>query len=160
MNIDFDKLRIILLPHVLRQGGLLEAFLKSFYAPLKSLYKRFTQYQEKEQKERAYGPSVRQLRKALADLLGTAETRITFGEVADREPVALHRQLDSADLRVELGTAPIPLWSDGMIWFNREFIVNIPDLFQQNNREIRAVLDRWKMIGSKYKINYYNETQI
>ena len=36
MTIDFDKLRIILMPHVLRQGGLLEALFRTAFVPLKS----------------------------------------------------------------------------------------------------------------------------
>lgn len=156
MNIDFDKLRIILLPHVLRGGVLLEAFLKAIYAPIKSVYGLFGRYSDKERTERVYGPSIRQLRRALADLLGVVEQLITFGEVSDRDPLALRRQSDPADSRLELGTTPLPLWSDNMVWWNREFVVNIPDAYRPGyDAEIRAVLDRWKMIGSKYSINYY-----
>ena len=32
MNVDYDKLRIILMPHVLRQGGLLEALFTALTA--------------------------------------------------------------------------------------------------------------------------------
>ena len=155
MNVDYDKLRIILMPHVLRQGGLLEALFTAAYKPLKRCYEAFVGYEARECQERSYGPTVKQLRAAIADHLGIDPRLVLFGEVANRDVIDLRRQSDAASTRVSLGTVAIALWSDDMIWWNREFTVSLPSAYRVNQPEVEAILDRWKMAGSSYTINYY-----
>ena len=165
MTIDFDKLRIILMPHVLRQGGLLEALFRTAFVPLKRIYSSFTAYVTKEEQERIYGPTVKQLRQAIADHLCIGENLIVFGEVEDRETVDLPRLSDGWDVAPKLDNEPVAdgptveepldLWSDDMIWWNREFTVSLPSAYTVNKPEVEAILDRWKMAGSSYTINFY-----
>lgn len=154
MNVDYDKLRIILIPHVLRQGGLLEALFKSAFAPLKTLYNAFVGYEARENQERNYGPTVKQLRQAIADHLGIDPSLVLFGEVANRDVVDLRRQSDAASTRVALGTAAIALWSDNMVWWNREFTVSLPAAYRAFEPAVKTILDRWKMAASRYTIIY------
>lgn len=154
MNVDYEKLRIILTPHVLRQGGLLEALFKAAYAPLKTLYNDFVRYEARESQERSYGPTVKQLRQAIADHLGITPGLVLIGDVANRDVVDLRRQSDAASTRVELGTASITLWSDDMVWWNREFTVSLPHPYEANEAEVKAILDRWKMAASRYTLIY------
>ena len=130
MNVDYDKLRIILMPHVLRQGGLLEALFTAAYKPLKRCYEAFVGYEAKECQERGYGPTVKQLRAAIADHLGINPVLVQFGEVANRDVIDLRRQSDAASTRVALGTVAIALWSDNMVWWNREFTVSLPEAYR------------------------------
>lgn len=165
MNIDLDKLRIILMPHVLRQGGLLEALFRTAFVPLKRIYADFTAYAAKEEQERIYGPTVKQLRQAIADHLCIGVNLVQFGEVEDRETVDLPRESDGWDMAPKLDNEPVAdgpeveepltLWSDDMIWWNREFTVSLPSAYRVNQPEVEAILDRWKMAGSSYTINYY-----
>lgn len=154
MNVDYEKLRIILMPHVLRQGGLLEAVFKAAYKPLKTLYDAFVRYEARECQERNYGPTVKQLRAAIADHLGITPGLVLFGEVANRDVVDLHRQSDETRGRVALGTAAIALWSDDMVWWNREFTVSLPEAYRAFEPEVKTILDRWKMAASRYAITY------
>ncbi len=156
MNVDYDKLRIILMPHVLRQGGLLEAVFKAAYAPLKTVYNAFVRYETRECRERSYGPTVRQLRDAIADHLGIRPGSVQIGDVANRDVVDVRRQSDGAGTRVALGAVPLALWSDDMVWWNREFTVSLPNAYNnpQNESEVKAILDRWKMAASRYRIIY------
>lgn len=154
MNVDYEKLRIILMPHVLRQGGLLEALFKAAFAPLKTRYNAFVGYEARENQERNYGPTVKQLRQAIADHLGIDPSLVLFGEVANRDVVDLRRQSDAASTRVALGTAAIALWSDNMVWWNREFTVSLPEAYRAFEPAVKAILDRWKMAASRYTIIY------
>lgn len=154
MNVDYEKLRIILTPHVLRQGGLLEALFKAAYKPLKTLYEAFVKYEARECQERSYGPTVKQLRQAIANHLGISAGLVEFGEVANRDVVDLRRQSDAASTRVELGTVPIALWSDDMVWWNREFTVSLPESYRAFEPTVKTILDRWKMAASRYTIIY------
>ncbi len=154
MNVDYEKLRIILTPHVLRQGGLLEALFKAAYAPLKTLYNAFVRYEARESQERSYGPTVKQLRQAIADHLGVTPELVLIGDVANRDVVDIRRQSDGASTRVELGTVPIALWTDNMVWWNREFTVSLPHTYEANEAEVKAILDRWKMAASRYTLIY------
>lgn len=154
MNVDYDKLRIILMPHVLRQGGLLEALFTAAYKPLKRCYEAFVGYEARECQERSYGPTVKQLRAAIADHLGIDPRLVLFGEVANRDVVDLRRQSDAASTRVALGTVSIALWSDDMVWWNREFTVSLPEAYRAFEPAVKAILDRWKMAASRYTIIY------
>ena len=159
MNVDFDKLRIILTPHVLRRGGLLSAILEAAYTPIKSLYNAFVRYEADESRERQYGPSVSQLKEAVAYRLGIDPSLVLIEDVANRDVLDLRRQSDAPSTRLALGAEPLPLWSDAMVWWNREFTVSIPIGYDtpQLENEIRAILDRWKMVASRYTLNYYSQ---
>lgn len=159
MNVDWDKLRIILLPHVLRQGSLLEALLRTAYAPLKRLYASFTEYEARESLERQYGPTVRQLRAAIATHLGISESLVLLGEVANRDLLDVRRQSDGPSTRLVLGSTPLTLWSEDQVWWNREFTVSLPARYNAPyiQREIESILDRWKMAASHYTITYYTQ---
>lgn len=162
MTIDFDRLRLTLTPHVLRRGGLLQALLKSVYQPLKTIYGAFTAYEAKESGERQYGPTVKQLKAAIANHLGIAVADVVFSDVSNRDPIDIRRQSDGRSTRVALksqsaaATTRLAVWSDDMIWWNREFIVSLPQTYnnQYTQREIETILDRWKMAASRYTIIY------
>lgn len=165
MNIDYDKLRIILLPHALRQGVLIEALMRTVYVPLKRNHASLRAYVEQEEKEREQGPTVKQLRKAIAEHLGIGEQLVVMGEVEDREAIDLPRESDGWDAMPKLDNEPeegggeveepLELWSDDMIQWNREFTVSLPEGYETSQAEVESILDRWKMAGSKYTITYY-----
>lgn len=166
MNVDYEKLRIILTPHVLRQGGLLEAVFRAAYKPLKTMYEAFVRYEARESQERSYGPTVKHLRQAIADHLGVTPELVLIGDVANRDVVDIRRQSDGASTRIVLNEDgmflpndlerehPLPLWSDDYVWWNREFTVSLPHPYEANEAEVKAILDRWKMAASRYTIIY------
>ena len=154
MNVDYEKLRIILLPHVLRQGRLLESVFKAAFAPLKTLYNTFVRYEAGESQKRSYGPTVKQLRQAIAERLSITTDMVQISDVENRDVLDVRRQSDAPNTRVALGTEPIALWSDDMVWWNREFTVSLPSAYEANEPEVKALLDRWKMAASRYTIIY------
>lgn len=169
MAVDFDKLRIILVPHVLRSGELLGALLKAMYVPLKRMQNLFAGYEAAERNDRRYGPTVKQLSQAVADRLDITVSQVLIGDVQNRDLVDLRRQSDGAGTRLVLCEEglfepsdterenPLPLWADDMVWWNREFTVSLPEEYRSEyvQREVEATLDRWKMVSSRYTITYY-----
>lgn len=154
MTVDFDKLRIILMPHVLRQGSILEALFTAAYEPLKRCYGLLTRYVAKEERERQYGPTVKQLKEAIGYHLGIDPSLVQIGDVQNRDVLDLRKQSDGQNTRLALGTVPLALWSDNMVWWNREFTVSLPEAYRANQAEVEAILDRWKMAASRYTIKY------
>lgn len=154
MTVDFDKLRIILMPHVLRQGSILEALFTAAYEPLKRCYGLLTRYVAKEERERQYGPTVKQLKEAIGYHLGIDPSLVRIGDVQNRDVLDLRKQSDGQSTRLALGTVPLALWSDDMVWWNREFTVSLPEAYSANQAEVEAILDRWKMAASRYTIKY------
>lgn len=160
MTVDFDKLRLILLPHALRQGGLIEALFRTAYVPLKRNYVLLTKYVSKEEQERQYGPTVAQLRRAIADHLGIGEDLIIFADVANRDLLNLRREKDAPSTHLKLTKdSVLTLWSDDMVWWNRGFTVSLPETYQANEPEVRTILERWKMASSQYTIKYYTKNE-
>lgn len=156
MAIDWEKLRLTLLPHALRSGALTGALTRSMYKPLRRIYVELTAYEAAKRKEREYGPRVKELRTAVAECLGIGEALVVMGEPANRAAAALRRQSDGAGARLALGETAIGLWSDNMVWYNRCFTVSLPQGYAGREAEVRAVLDRWKGAGSRYTITYRN----
>lgn len=166
MNVDYDKLRIILMPHVLRQGGLLEALFTAAYKPLKRCYEAFVGYEAKECQKRNYGPTVKQLKAAIADLLGIDASYVRISDIENRDVIDLRRQSDAASTRLVLCGGglydpadtehehPLPLWSDDQVWWNREFTVSLPAAYRAFEPAVKTILDRWKMAASRYTIIY------
>lgn len=154
MTVDFDKLRIILMPHVLRQGSILKALFTAAYEPLKRCYGLLMRYVAKEERERQYGPTVKQLKEAIGYHLGIDPSLVQIGDVQNRDVLDLRKQSDGQSTRLALGTVPLALWSDNMVWWNREFTVSLPEAYRANQAEVEAILDRWKMAASRYTIKY------
>lgn len=152
MRIDWDRLRIILLPHCLRHGALLESVLKSMYKPLKRDYAKLIGRCETTERELSYDSRVKRLRAAIAEQLWVSEEVIGISDVANREAVALLRESDQSP--VDIGSEAVALWSDDRVWWNREFVVTLPEGYRGREAEVKAVLDRWKMAGSRYRIVY------
>lgn len=163
MRIDWDRLRIILLPHCLRHGALLESVLKSMYKPLKRDYAKLIGRCETTERELSYDSRVKRLRAAIAEQLWVSEEVIGINDVANREAVALRSDdQDPVDIwgeeaienSVVENREAVALWSDDQVWWNREFVVTLPEGYSGREAEVRAVLDRWKMAGSRYRIEY------
>lgn len=154
-DIDWGRLRMVLLPHCLRGAGLLNGLLGAMLKGLETAWARLRGWMEKEERERRYGPTVRELKLAIAELL--TDGWVTVGpeeiEIADRErrrPVWLHGAGSGGE--VWLGEAE--LWSDGECEDNRWFVVRVPERYRRREEEIRAVVERWMAAGSRYELEY------
>lgn len=153
-SVDLNKLRIVLTPHPLRQSELLTALEESLYAPLHTVLSTFESYRAKEEREREYGPIVGQLRTALSDQLECERGRIEILDGGDREPLDVRRESEGAERAQRLGRQALPLYAERMLRRGFDFWVLIPEEYSEREAEARAVLERWKLAGTRYTIEW------
>lgn len=154
-DIDFGRLRLELLPHCLRGAGLLNGLLRAMLSGLEAAWKVLRGWMEKEEKERRYGPTVRELKLAIAELLTDewVTVRPDEIEIADRErrsPLWLH----GAGSGEEVWLGEAELWGDADCEDNRWFEVLVPERYRRREDEIRSVIERWMSAGSRYELGY------
>lgn len=145
-----SKLRIELTPHALRGGLLLDALTNALYAPLQTAQARFEAYRAREEREREYGPTVRELRLALSDLLECGIERIRIVDLADVVPLALYRESRGHQYALRLRSVPLPLLAESRLRWSMDFTVIVPAEYEDREAEIRALLDKWKLAGTRY----------
>ena len=149
-TVDLSKLRIVLTPHALRGGLLLGALADALYAPLRTAQARFEDYRAKEEREREYGPTVRELRLALSDLLECGMERISIVDLGDVVPLALYRESRGPQYALRLGSEPLALLAESRLRWSMDFTVIVPAEYEEREAEIRALLDKWKLAGTRY----------
>ena len=154
-EIDWGRLRLELLPHCLRGARLLNGLLRAMLSGVAAAWKALQGWMEKEEKERRYGPTVRELKLAIAELLTDewVTVRPEEIEIADRErrsPLWLH----GAGSGEEVWLGEAELWGDADCEDNRWFVVRVPERYQSREDEIRAVIERWMSAGSRYELGY------
>lgn len=145
-----SKLRVVLTPHALRGGLLLDALTDALYAPLRTAQARFEAYRAREEREREYGPTVRELRLALSDLLECGIERIRIVDLADVVPLSLYRESRGAQYALRLRSVPLPLLAERMLRWSMDFTVIVPVEYEDREPEIRAMLEKWKLAGTRY----------
>lgn len=153
MNIDYDKIRQLLLPSVLRDSSVLNAFIAAILQPLKTIYSSWHQYERTERKARTYNSQVKNLRRAISDRIGAAYESVLIYDVEDKEHIYIYRKTDNKDVLLA-NDNPVVIYRESEIRYSRGFIVSIPSEYQAKIDEIRAVLDRYKMVTSRYYINW------
>ncbi len=154
-DIDFGRLRLELLPHCLRGAGLLNGLLRAMLSGLEAAWKVLRGWMEKEEKERRYGPTVRELKLAIAELLTDewVTVRPEDIEIEDQErrnPLWLH----GAGSGEEVWLGEAELWGDADCEDNRWFEVRVPERYRGREDEIRTVIERWMSAGSRYELGY------
>ena len=151
MNLNFGQLRQLLLPSILRRSVLLNAMLSAILYPIESMYNVWRSYEEQERRERTYNSQVQNLRRALADRLHTDYDNILIYDVEDKEHLYIYKQADNRDVML---LDAIYIYSENDIRYSRGFTVSIPSEYMSKVDEVRAVLDRYKMVTSRYYINW------
>ena len=151
MNLNFEQLRQLLLPSILRRSVLLNAMLSAILYPIEGVYNMWCSYEEQERRERTYNSQVKNLRRALADRLHTDYDNILIYDVEDKEHLYIYKQADNRDVML---LDAIYIYSENDIRYSRGFTVSIPSEYMSKVNEIRAVLDRYKMVTSRYYINW------
>lgn len=156
MNVDFTRLRKLLLPFKMRTSALIEAIMASFYSPVIGLYSRFLSYYDDEVRRRGYNGQVKNLRHALADELGCDEQDIIFGDHPDREFLLLYDDSNSERyVSVCDDNGPfVPIYSDEAVSYTKDFTVSIPATYSGQDPVIRQILDTYKLASTRYIITY------
>ena len=154
-EIDWGRLRLELLPHCLRGAGLLNGLLRAMLSGLEAAWKVLRGWMEKEEKERRYGPTVRELKLAIAELLTDEWVTVKPEEIEieDQERRSL-LWLHGAGSGEEVWLGEAELWGDADCEDNRWFVVRVPERYQSREDEIRAVIERWMSAGSRYELEW------
>ena len=154
-EIDWGRLRLELLPHCLRGARLLNGLLRAMLSGLSAAWERLKGWMEKEERERRYGPTVKELKLAIAELL-TEEwvpvepEDIEIEDQERRSPLWLY----GAGSGEEVWLGEAELWGDADCEDNRWFVVRVPERYQSRDDEIRAVIERWMSAGSRYELEW------
>lgn len=152
MRIDFDKLKTLLLPALLRGSEVLSAMVAAVLQPLKNTYATVLQYIDKERKERIYNSQVANLRLAVADLVGVDISKVQIYDVEDIEPLYIYSA--AWDKKVYIGNTAGYIYSENTIRYRKAFIVEVPTQYRSRDTEIKAILDRYKLVTTRYEIKY------
>lgn len=150
MRIDFEKLRQLLLPAVLRGSELLNAIVAAVMQCLNNVYAAWLQYVEKERRERTYNCQVINLRRAIADLLGCDVALVTIEDVVNQEYLYIYA--DDMQKMVEIAAESKVIYSESAIRYTRGFNVYIHSMYRDKELDVRAILDRYKMVTTIYNI--------
>lgn len=154
MTIDWNKLRLIMTPHVLRSGALFSALLKSVMRPLATVDESRVEYESIETQERQYGPAVKQLKLALSHIVGEEGVVLITDE--EEKPIAdVWSIADRRLTRIESGATPV--WGEEDSVFNRGFVVRVPSRHSALQNEIKTTVERWKMVSSRYELVFYSD---
>jgi hypothetical protein len=150
MKIDFGKLQHQLLPSLLRGAALLNALVGAVMQCLSNIYAMVMQYIDRERRERGYNCQVINLRRAVADLLGIDIAEVRIEDAPNQE--YLYVYADKMQHNVVLTKVPTVIYSDRSVRYTRMFYVYIPTECKDRENEVRAILDRYKMVTTVYNI--------
>lgn len=152
MNIDFERLRLVLLPSILRGSELLNAIVAAVLQGVSSVYAMVLQYLGKERRERSYNSQVVNLRRAVADLLGIDMSGVNIYDVEDIEPLCIYRMADDRD--VLISSVSTYLHTESNIRYSKTFVVEVSADYQLRDTEIKTIVNKYKMVTSRFTIKY------
>ena len=153
MNIDFDRLRLLLQPFRLRAAELLQSLLKACFASLSGLKSTHDAFAQDVSRRLSYDCSVKNLRRAIADAAGCDYTDVTISDSADTGALMLYADSLTAPVTLD-NTDPETLYSDDMLYYSNDFSVTVPAGFIYKSSVISSVIDRYKRAGTHYNLNF------
>lgn len=153
MNIDFDRLRLLLQPFRLRAAELLQSLLRACLASLSGLKSTHDAFAQDVSRRLSYDCSVKNLRRAIADAAGCDYTDVVISDSEDMEALMLYE--DSMLNPVMIGnTTPETLYSDDMLYYTNDFDVYVPMRYTYLHAVISSVIDKYKRAGTHYNLNF------
>jgi len=154
ISIDFRRLILWLLPVNLRTT-VHDAWLRALYAPLRSIYSLFIARRDANLYWLFITPQVCYLEKMLNDRYDSAERRIYITDSTPVTPVYIYLEEEQKPVYIytEEEQKPVYIYTEAEINAGRaDFIVNVPASVSYNDREMQALLDRYKLAGKRYEI--------
>lgn len=153
MNIDFDRLRLLLQPFALRISGLLQSILKAAYSAVAGIKSLHDASVNDVSRRLSYDSSVKNIRQAIADATGCAYSDVVISDSEDRDALILYE--DSMLNPVMIGnTTPVTLYSDDMLYYTNDFDVYVPMQYTYLRAVISSVIDKYKRAGTHYNLNF------
>lgn len=153
MNIDFDRLRLLLQPFRLRAAELLQSLLKACLASLSGLKSTHDAFAQDVSRRLSYDCSVKNLRRAIADAAGCDYTDVTISDSAEIGALMLYADSQMNPVILD-NTDPETLYSDNMLYYSNDFSVTVPSSYIYKSSVISSVIDRYKRAGTHYTLNF------
>ncbi len=153
-KIDFKKLLLLLLPTFLRKSRL-AAFISVLIAPIKEMYKQFTEQQQQDWYRLNHNGQVFSLRKVLNDHFDNElrEIEIVDSDVVERvyiyTPVE-HQPFYLNGTNENAKHIYTPIEHVG----TEDFVVVVPPRVQFDIYQMRNLIDTYKLVTKRYKIEH------
>lgn len=153
-NINFDILIKLLLPVSLRQPTT-ESFLKAVLKPLKQLYNIFLSYRTKQLLALSYTGQTMYLKKLLNDNFDNAR-RFRITDVANNRLQLCNDPNVTKHLTPAADTYEIDFYNPEHDGNNIDFTITGADdlLYMPSITEVAYFVDRYKLAGKKYNIEF------
>jgi hypothetical protein len=153
MIVDFKKLYRLALPTFLRKPLIL-AFVLPIYKCLNGIYIVFKKYVSAKTYDLEVTPQVWSLEKMLNDRFCNGKHHINITEAEPKPVPFFYRVPDSKDEHFFDTTAQIHFFEIASIGYDDTFIVNVPSEYEPHEDEIKALLNKYKLVSKTFKINY------
>ena len=159
-TVDLDRQVWQNLPVRLRQD-VEWAWLKALIQPVKDVYVLFTDFRNSKLYELAHNSQVCFLQAALNDLFDAGLRRITISDPEWHDPLYVYRVDEDKPVWLALdsevgGTAydsPVYLFTDAeTVDIISTFIVNVPSGLAYDADQMRALIGKYKLVGTNYVI--------
>ena len=160
--IDFNKLVQLLLPIVLRKNKMI-AWLNALIFPIFKMYNdydntAFVGYRDGNLYKLKITPQVVYLKRLLNDKYDIVLRRIFITDTEGKNPLYIYLEEEEkpAFIFKEVENKPVFLWLDGETSLKEDdFIINIPMDIAFDEKELRMVVDNYKLAGKTYLINKF-----
>lgn len=156
-NIDFFKLIIWLIPKRLRKTNVTIIFQACIF-PLLYVHDRLIKYRDAKLYELKITSQVCYLERLLNDRYDYTQRRIYITDAAWHLPLFLYQEdeLKPVFLFKETETKPVPLFTEGESGaVLNDFVVMVPASVSYSEIEMRSLIDRFKLFGTKYTIQTF-----
>lgn len=153
-NIDFTKLVAWLTPKALRKVKF-AVIMKAVVFPLIGLHNTFMKYRKAKLYQLQITPQVCYLERLLNDRFDYTLRRITIGDAEWHLPSFIFQddELKTLPLYTEDENKPHALYTEGEAGIAlNDFVVLVPMAISFADAEMRALLDFYKLFGTKYTI--------
>jgi hypothetical protein len=154
MKIDFKKLVILLLPTFLRKSVWLH-ILQSAVLSLQKIHSHYEAFKSAKLYELTITPQVCYLEKVLNETICPGEYRITITDAEQKEIPYFFRATDNKDVYFS-NSSILQVYFFRLDAHNyaESFIVNVPTFYGTKEPQVRALLNKYKLLSKTYKINY------
>lgn len=157
-SVDFDKLIDQNLPSVLHKPVLI-GMIASLQEPVRQDHVAFTAFKQETDIRVSHDGRVFSLRKRLNDKFDNTERRITIIDEIIPEDHYIGNENGVDQTYIPSGAAEANQFYIGNppVYFgNYDFVVNVPDVLQDQDAMIRSEINIYKFAGKTYELNYFS----
>jgi hypothetical protein len=156
-NLDLTKLVAWLTPKALRKAKF-AVIIKAMVFPLISLHNAFMKYRKAKLYQLQISPQVCYLERMLNDRFDYSLRRIEIADAAWHLPSFIFQEEELKPLAIyrEDEDKPLALYTEGEAGIAlNDFVVLVPSAISFADAEMRALIDSFKLFGTKYSIQTF-----